>query len=79
VSIWIFFPEVKGGKGRADDLFVSLNGWLVAKDAPKQPVEFMKVWLGKDVQSKQAKEGLGYGNLLRYKSCWRLAVRHAKR
>jgi len=55
---WIFFPEVKGGKGRANDLFASLNGWLVAKDAPKETVDFMKVWLGKDVQSKLAEAGL---------------------
>jgi hypothetical protein len=33
---WIFFPEVKGGKGKANDLFASLNGWLVAKQAPKE-------------------------------------------
>lgn len=55
---WFFFPEVKGGKGHANDIFASLNGWLVAKDAPKETVDFMKVWLGKEIQSKLAKEGL---------------------
>ena len=55
---WIFFPEVKGGKGHANDLFASLDGWLVAKDAPKETVDFMKVWLGKDIQSKLAEQGL---------------------
>ena len=55
---WIFFPEVKGGKGKADDLFASLDGWLVAKQAPKETVDFMKTWLGKDTQTKLATEGL---------------------
>lgn len=55
---WIFFPEVKGGKGKANDLFASLDGWLVAKGAPKETVDFMKVWLGKDIQTKLAEQGL---------------------
>jgi len=55
---WIFFPEVKGGKGHANDIFASLDGWLVAKGAPKESVDFMKVWLGKDTQGKLAAEGL---------------------
>src|SRR5271167_1319331 len=55
---WIFFPEIKDGKGKANDIFASLNGWLVAKDAPKETVDFMKLWLGKDIQSKLAEEGL---------------------
>jgi raffinose/stachyose/melibiose transport system substrate-binding protein len=55
---WFFFPEVRGGKGHANDIFASLNGWLVAKDAPEATVDFMKVWLGKEVQSRLAKEGL---------------------
>jgi raffinose/stachyose/melibiose transport system substrate-binding protein len=36
----------------------SVYGWLVSKDAPKEVIEFMKVWLGKDVQTKLAAEGL---------------------
>src|SRR5271165_5928693 len=56
---WIFFPEIKGGKGKANDIFASLNGWLVAKDAPKETVDFMKIWLGKDIQSKLAEAGMG--------------------
>jgi len=55
---WFFFPEVEGGNGHANDLFASLNGWLVAKDAPKETVDFMKVWLGREIQSKLAEEGL---------------------
>jgi raffinose/stachyose/melibiose transport system substrate-binding protein len=55
---WIFFPEVKGGKGHANDIFASLDGWLVVKEAPKETVDFMKVWLGKDIQSKLAEQGL---------------------
>ncbi|MBV9128994.1 MAG: carbohydrate ABC transporter substrate-binding protein [Verrucomicrobia bacterium] len=55
---WFFFPEVKDGKGHANDIFASLDGWLVAKDAPKETVDFMKLWLGKDIQSKIAEEGL---------------------
>ena len=55
---WFFFPEVKGGRGHANDIFASLNGWLVARDAPEETVDFMKVWLGKEIQSKLAKEGL---------------------
>jgi raffinose/stachyose/melibiose transport system substrate-binding protein len=55
---WFFFPEVKGGKGKANDIFASVDGWLVSKDAPKETVDFMKVWLGKDTQTKLAKEGL---------------------
>ncbi|MBV9671277.1 MAG: hypothetical protein JO076_00425, partial [Verrucomicrobia bacterium] len=49
-----FFPEVKGGKGKANDLFASLDGWLFAQDAPKETVEFMRVLLGKDIQIKLA-------------------------
>ena len=31
---------------------------LVAKDAPKETVDFLKVWLGKEVQDKMAEERL---------------------
>ena len=55
---WFFFPEVKDGKGKANDLFASLNGWLVSKQAPKETTDFMRVWLGKDIQSKLAAEGV---------------------
>ena len=56
---WFFFPEVKGGKGHANDIFASLNGMLVAKGAPKETVDFLKVWLGKETQTKVAEAGLG--------------------
>src|SRR5271166_5580989 len=55
---WIFFPEIKDGKGHANDIFASVNGMLVAKGAPKETVEFLRVWLGKEVQTKIAEEGL---------------------
>src|SRR5262249_15578821 len=41
---WVFFPEVKGGKGKANDLFASLDGWLVTKEAPKDTIDFMRCW-----------------------------------
>jgi len=56
---WFFFPVVKDGKGKADDIFASVNGWLVSNDAPKETVDFMKVWLGKDTSTKFAAAGLG--------------------
>jgi raffinose/stachyose/melibiose transport system substrate-binding protein len=55
---WFFFPEIHGGKGKANDIFGSVYGWLVSKDAPKETVDFMKVWLGKETQTKLAAEGL---------------------
>jgi raffinose/stachyose/melibiose transport system substrate-binding protein len=55
---WFLFPEVTGGKGKATDIFASVNGWLVTKEAPKETVDFMKVWLGKEVQTKLAAAGL---------------------
>jgi len=55
---WCFFPEVEGGKGKANDIFGSVHGWLVSKEAPKETVDFMKLWLGKDIQTKFAAEGL---------------------
>ena len=54
---WFFFPEVKDGKGHANDIFASLNGMLVAKGAPKETVDFVKVWFGKETQNKLAEEG----------------------
>jgi raffinose/stachyose/melibiose transport system substrate-binding protein len=55
---WFFFPVVKDGKGKANDIFASVDGWLVTKDAPKETVDFFKVWLGKDTQTKLAAAGL---------------------
>jgi raffinose/stachyose/melibiose transport system substrate-binding protein len=40
-------------------MFANLNGWLVTKEAPKETVDFVKVWLGKDAQTKVAQQGLG--------------------
>jgi raffinose/stachyose/melibiose transport system substrate-binding protein len=56
---WFFFPEVKDGKGHANDIFASVDGWLVARDAPKETVGFMKIWLGKEIQEKECEAGLG--------------------
>ena len=36
------------------DIFAGVNGWLVSHDAPKEAIDFMKVWLGKDIQTKLA-------------------------
>jgi raffinose/stachyose/melibiose transport system substrate-binding protein len=55
---FIFFPAVKGGKGKPTDLFANLNGWLIAKEAPKETIDFAKVWLGKEAQTKVAQQGL---------------------
>ena len=55
---WFNFPEVKGGKGKANDIFASVNGWLVVSDAPKETTDFLKVWLGKETQTKLAAAGL---------------------
>jgi raffinose/stachyose/melibiose transport system substrate-binding protein len=54
---WFFLPEVKDGKGKANDIFASVDGWLVTKEAPKETVDFFKVWLGKDTQTKLAAGG----------------------
>jgi raffinose/stachyose/melibiose transport system substrate-binding protein len=54
---WFFLPEVKDGKGKANDIFASVDGWLVTKDAPKETADFFKVWLGKDTQTKLAAGG----------------------
>jgi len=35
-----------------------IAAWWVSKDAPKGTLAFMKVWLGKEIQSKLAAEGL---------------------
>src|ERR1700730_17468284 len=56
---WFFFPEVKDGKGHANDIFASVDGWLVARDAPKETVGVMKIWLGEKIQEKEGEEGLG--------------------
>ena len=55
---WFFFSEVQGGKGKANDIFGSVYGWLVSKDAPKEALDFMKVCLGKETHTKLAAEGL---------------------
>jgi raffinose/stachyose/melibiose transport system substrate-binding protein len=55
---WFFFPKVQGGKGKANDIFGSVYGWLLSKDAPKETLEFMKAWLGKETPTKLAAEGL---------------------
>ena len=54
---WFFFPEVREGSGKANDIFGSVYGWLVSTHVPKDAIDFLKVWLGKDVQNKLAAEG----------------------
>ena len=55
---WFNFPTVGGGKGKADDIFASVDGWLVSKDAPKETIDLLKVVLGKETQDKLAAAGL---------------------
>jgi len=45
---WLSFPEVQEGGGKANDIFGSVYGWLVSRDAPKDTIDFMNVWLGKE-------------------------------
>ena len=35
-----------------------MDGWLVTKEAPKETIDFMRVWLGKDIQTELAGPGL---------------------
>jgi maltose-binding protein MalE len=58
VNIQFDYLENEGGKGKANDIFGSVYGWLISKYAPKEALEFMKVLLGKDIQTKLATEGL---------------------
>src|SRR3712207_7569145 len=55
---WISFPTVPGGKGAATDTLGGVVGWVVAKDAPKETIEFLKTFVSPEVQSKLA--GAGY-------------------
>jgi raffinose/stachyose/melibiose transport system substrate-binding protein len=55
---WLAFPEVAGGKGSTQDWFANLVGWLVTKDQPKETIDFMKIWLGRDTQTKLAEAGV---------------------
>ncbi len=55
---WFPFPAVEGGKGKVNDIFGSVYGWLVSKDAPEATLDFMESWLAKELQSKLAAEGL---------------------
>jgi len=51
------FPEVEGGKGKADEAFGGGNGYAVGKDAPKVTFEFLKFILNVENQRTLAASG----------------------
>ncbi|KEP68354.1 ABC transporter substrate-binding protein [Thioclava dalianensis] len=51
------FPMVAGGKGAPSDTFGGVNGWVVAKGAPKEAVDFLAFWNGPKYQAMAAAEG----------------------
>ena len=51
------FPVLQNGKGSRSDTFGGINGWVVAKGASKEAIEFLK-WLNSPVnQAREAAEG----------------------
>jgi hypothetical protein len=44
--------------GQSTTSYVLKSSRLVGRDAPKQTVDFMELWLGKDIQTKFAAEDL---------------------
>lgn len=55
---FIRFPVVKGGKGKANDTFGGINGWLVTKDAPAATTKWLKFLLNKENQIEGGKQAL---------------------
>ena len=54
---FVAFPAVEGGKGN-EDVLGAVEGWLVAKGAPDQAVEFLRFFLNKENQTKMAAAGI---------------------
>lgn len=52
------FPTVAGGQGRASDTFGGINGWVVAKGAPKQAVDFLAYLNSEKIQAEEAAKGI---------------------
>ena len=51
------FPTVPGGKGKATDTLGGINGWLVAKSAPPEAVDFLKFFSQAKYADEAAKTG----------------------
>jgi raffinose/stachyose/melibiose transport system substrate-binding protein len=66
---WLFFPEVQGGKGKANDIFGAVYGWLVSKDAPKEAIDFMKVMAGERYPDETCRCGSLYSDGQRRRRC----------
>ncbi len=54
---FIAFPSVEGGKGN-EDVLGAVEGWLVAKGAPDEAVNFLRFFLNKENQTKMAAAGV---------------------
>lgn len=54
---WFPFPAVDGGAGAPTDTLGGINGWLFAKDASDEAVEFMKYFLNLENQTEAGKQG----------------------
>jgi raffinose/stachyose/melibiose transport system substrate-binding protein len=54
---WFPFPAVEGGAGSPGDILGGINGWLIAKDAPEETLEFLKTITGADPQCQAAGQG----------------------
>ena len=53
------FPVVPGGKGKATDTLGGINGWLVAKSAPPEALDFLK-FFSQEKYANQAAETAAY-------------------
>ena len=53
------FPVLSGGKGKATDTLGGINGWLVAKSAPPEAVDFLK-FFSQEKYADQAAEKAAY-------------------
>src|ERR1700724_3100068 len=52
------FSSPRSKVARARPQICLQTGWLIAKEAPKETIDFAKVWLGKEAQTKVAQQGL---------------------
>lgn len=52
------FPAVAGGKGNPTDTFGGINGWVVAKGASKEAVDFLAFFNGLKYQKMEAEQGI---------------------
>ncbi|MDQ2696576.1 MAG: extracellular solute-binding protein [Pseudomonadota bacterium] len=54
---YVRFPAVEGGKGN-DAVLGAVEGWLVAKGAPDEAVQFLRFFTNKENQTKMAAAGV---------------------